>query len=245
MNEVFGEYVGLIDTRPIEHLGSADLSFDGQLSPAMKIYEDGGASGCGGKVWIAGELLCEYLIEKSDSENLLCDGSIKNILELGSGTGLVGICVGLMEKQRFHKDIKVSITDIGGLVPLMERNILLNKIADATVAKELMWGQQLPSEYMTTSVDGNCDNVSNVDLVVAADCVYAEKAFPLLEKILLDLTNCDNPPIILMAYRKRRKADKRFFVRIRKNFDVIEIDDFSSHEKYMKQRTHLFELKRK
>lgn len=47
-----------------------------------------------------------------------------------------------------------------------------------------------------------CDNV---DLVLAADCVYLESAFPLLEKTLLDLTS--NGVLVLMAYKKRRKVE--------------------------------------
>lgn len=87
--------------------------------------------------------------------------------------------------------------------------------------------------------------VNNVDLVLAADCVYLEKAFPLLEKTLLDLTNCISPPVILMAYKKRRKADKQFFNKIKRNFDVLEIKDFIKFDYYLKQKTHLFQLVRK
>ncbi len=49
----------------------------------------------------------------------------------------------------------------------------------------------------------------DVDVVLAADCVYLEKAFPLLEKTLIDLTTKDT--LVLMSYRKRRKADTKFF----------------------------------
>lgn len=45
---------------------------------------------------------------------------------------------------------------------------------------------------------------NEVDLVLAADCVYLEAAFPLLEKTLLDLTEKRIP--ILMCYKKRRKV---------------------------------------
>lgn len=233
----------LTPSRPVEHLGDSDLSFGGKLQPALKIHEDGGESGCGGKVWIAGELLCEFLLEKSDSNGVLSkwqhekDSQIplQTVLELGSGTGLVGLCLGMMCKFRCE-DSQIYITDIDQLVPLMERNIELNKIQNNVIAKKLWWGEPLESVFAPK------EGIRTVDLILAADCVYLEKAFPLLEKTLLDLTDCEQPPVVLMSYKKRRKADKNFFRNIKKNFLVSEIKDFARYDQYLKQRTHLFQL---
>ncbi|CCK71612.1 putative protein-lysine N-methyltransferase KNAG_0H01980 [Huiozyma naganishii CBS 8797] len=246
MNEIFGSFGDLVVARPIEHCGSHDMSFGGRLNPALQIHEDGGESGCGGKVWVAGELLCDYIVEKSDEDDLLANWDtskvqkFRNIIELGSGTGLVGLCVALLEKQFFHKGIKVTITDIDQLVPLMQKNIELNCVNTEMIAEELWWGEPLSGAFAPHSE--GLSKVTSVDLILAADCVYLEKAFPLLEKTLLDLTNCSKPPVILMAYRKRRNADKRFFRKIGKHFTVREITDFSTYDQYLKQRTHLFEL---
>ncbi|KAH7578960.1 Lysine methyltransferase [Nakaseomyces glabratus] len=248
MEDILG-FGDLIESRPVEHMGQSDLTFNGMLVPGLKIYEDGGESGCGGKVWIAGELLCEFILEKSRDGELLKDWinddsvSFGNVLELGSGTGLVGLCVGLVTKEQSQRMVKTYITDIDQLVPLMEKNVELNLIDQQVFAKELLWGEALPIEF--APVKTGQATTSSLDLVLAADCVYLEKAFPLLEKTLLDLTECDNPPVILMAYRKRRKADKHFFQKIRKNFNVIVINDFKNYDQYLKQRTHLFQLVRK
>ncbi|SMN22207.1 similar to Saccharomyces cerevisiae YNL024C Putative protein of unknown function with seven beta-strand methyltransferase motif [Maudiozyma saulgeensis] len=240
MDSIFGSFGNLVAERPIEHLGCQDLSFGGLLQPPLKVVEDGGASGCGGKIWVAGELLCEYILEKSPNNELLGsiispDCHISRVLELGSGTGVVGLCVSLLAQQHnLSTDTHVSITDIGGLVPLMQRNIDANKVSGNTNATELMWGEPLAKEYR------------DVDLVLAADCVYLEAAFPLLERTLLELTNQeDNQPMILMTYRRRRKADWKFFKRIKHNFDVIEVTDFSRRSQYLKNRTHLLKLVRR
>lgn len=237
----------LVPSRPTEHLGDSDLSFGGKLSPALKIHEDGGESGCGGKVWIAGELLCEFLLEKSDQQGLFSQWNsdtrfqspIKKIVELGSGTGLVGLCLGLLNKQNKLKDMDIYVTDIDQLVPLMDRNIKLNEL-EHVFPEELWWGEPLKPEFAPTR-----SNQRQIDLILAADCVYLEKAFPLLEVTLLDLTSCKDPPIILMSYKKRRKADKHFFKQIKKNFDVLEINEFTRFDHYLKQKTHLFQLVRK
>lgn len=60
-------------------------------------------------------------------------------------------------------------------------------------------------------------------MVLAADCVYLEAAFPLLEKTLLDLTSVEKAPVILMSYKKRRKADARFFKAMKKHFKFEEV----------------------
>jgi protein N-lysine methyltransferase METTL21A len=80
------------------------------------------------------------------------------------------------------------------------------------------------------------------DLILAADCVYFEPAFPLLVQTLDDLAGRDDGEI-LFCYKKRRKvrrklillsnfdcsyrhvlqADKRFFTMLRKKFNWEEV----------------------
>jgi len=49
------------------------------------------------------------------------------------------------------------------------------------------------------------DNLAKPDIVLAADCVYFEPAFPLLHETLLRLTGNGNVEVY-MAYKKRRKV---------------------------------------
>lgn len=98
--DFFGVSEDLVPIRPRENLGNSELTFDGLLdSPGLQVYEDGGASGCGGKLWPAGELLSRYMIHllNGDLKKIPCElpqegGKLKfhNVVELGSGTGLVG-----------------------------------------------------------------------------------------------------------------------------------------------------------
>ncbi|KAJ9103941.1 hypothetical protein QFC21_002404 [Naganishia friedmannii] len=94
----------------------------------------------------------------------------KTVLELGSGTGLVGLAVGLLEPSA-----KVYITDQKVLLDLMQRNVDSNfyqhiglEANDGTSAcpvqvAELDWGGELPSGIP-----------HEPDLILAADCVYFE-----------------------------------------------------------------------
>lgn len=58
------------------------------------------------------------------------------------------------------------------------------------------------------------------DLILAADCVYFEPAFPLLVSTLAALVPPppERAPEVLFCYKKRRKADKRFFALLEKFF---------------------------
>ena len=96
----------LLPSRPTENLGESFLTFDGLLpAPGLKVTEEGGAAGCGGKLWPAGELLSRYMIRTNDQYN----GKFTNILELGSGTGLVGLAIASLRREQ--KDLKVWVTD--------------------------------------------------------------------------------------------------------------------------------------
>lgn len=82
-------------------------------------------AGCGGIAWPAGEVLARYIARRGKALQGL------NVLELGSGTGLVGLVAGYFGAQ-------VYITDQASLVPIMERNIALNGLTCVTAA-ELDW----------------------------------------------------------------------------------------------------------
>ncbi|KAL7415569.1 hypothetical protein BDY24DRAFT_381549 [Mrakia frigida] len=53
--------------------------------------------GCGGVVWPAGEIMCRYFLHLISLEPDLFAG--KTVLELGAGTGLVALVLGLKERR--------------------------------------------------------------------------------------------------------------------------------------------------
>lgn len=77
---------------------TADRSID------VKLAVDAGP-GCGGIAWPAGEVLSRYLCWKHAQDATYLKG--KKVIELGSGTGLVGLVAGLLEQQ-----VECWITDI-------------------------------------------------------------------------------------------------------------------------------------
>lgn len=76
-------------------------------------------------------------------------------------------------------------------------------------------GEPLPSE----TVD------FKPDVILAADCVYYEPAFPLLLQTLKDLLALCPSATIYFCFMKRRRADMQFLKNAKKAFVVTEIPD--------------------
>jgi predicted nicotinamide N-methyase len=147
----------------------------------------------------------------------------RTIVELGSGTGLVGLVAAKLGG-------KVWITDQAPLLDIMTRNVQMNDIeGDKITVAELNWGSPLP-----TSIP------SKPDIIIAADCVYFEPAFPLLVQTLSDLSDARTE--VLFCYKKRRKADKRFFGLLKKKFRYEEIPDEPYSKVYRRDAISLLRL---
>jgi len=105
----------------------------------------------------------------------------------------------------------IKMTDMDAMLDLMLRNIALNNLPSETISASILdWG---------TSYEGD----SKPDVVLAADCVYFEPAFPLLlqtmSQVIGPQTTC------FFCFKKRRKADLRFMKDARKLFVVEEVMD--------------------
>ncbi|KAG8714362.1 hypothetical protein FRC09_017717 [Ceratobasidium sp. 395] len=120
------------------------------------------------------------------------------------------------------------------LMDIMGANVELNGLKGKMRTSVLNWGEDLPLDLPET-----------VSLILAADCVYAEPAFPLLVSTLKDLHDKYGEPEILFCYKKRRKADKRFFGLLKKHFTWAEIEDDPDRETYSREAITLLRLRRK
>ena len=77
-------------------------------------------------------------------------------------------------------------------------------------------GDELPQEVVE----------SRPNVILAADCVYFEPAFPLLQKTMADLLAlCPEDATIYFCFKKRRRADMQFLKKAQKLFSVVEVAD--------------------
>ncbi|KAG0645795.1 Elongation factor methyltransferase 6 [Hyphodiscus hymeniophilus] len=137
-------------------------------------------------------------------------------LELGAGGGLVGLGVAL----GCTVDNVIYLTDQENMLSLMVQNINLNALQSQEIV------QQKPN------------------IILAADCVYFEPAFPLLLTTLQQLLDLCEDAVIYFCFKKRRRADMLFMRKSRKMFVVQEIEDVD-REKFSREGLFLYTFRRK
>ena len=71
----------------------------------------------------------------------------------------------------------------------------------------------------------------------AADCVYFEPAFPLLQQTLRDLIGPKT--MCYFCFKKRRRADMHFMRRVKKDFIVEDVDDDPDRNIYARENITL------
>jgi predicted nicotinamide N-methyase len=150
--------------------------------------------GTGGIVWNAAKLLCDWIRTSSHEYH--------NIVELGSGTGIVGLsCF-----YRFP-NARVVLTDIEPFVTNMHK-----------IIKENIAGDRKPEivEYRWGTHTDLCKN--DFDLVILCECIYHPDLFDVLLKSMLLLNGTNTT--FLIGYQKRRKGDKMFWNKCRKLFEL-------------------------
>lgn len=118
------------------------------------------------------------------------------------------------------------------MLPLMENNIRLNNLSSIVMAAALNWGEPLPS-----------DIPSHPTIVLAADCVYFEPAFPLLISTLQKLLSPES--VCYFCFKRRRRADFRFLKLARKVFDIDEIRHDPDVEASRRENLFLYSIRLK
>lgn len=115
---------------------------------------------------------------------------------------------------------------------LMKQNITLNELSARVTASIYDWGTPAPPNIPT-----------HPDIILAADCVYFEPAFPLLQETLKDLIG--EKTVCYFCFKKRRRADLQFMKTARKMFDVKEVEDDPDREIYSRQSLFLYRISKK
>ncbi|MCJ1315114.1 hypothetical protein MMC15_000430 [Xylographa vitiligo] len=231
-----------LPSRPAKTPGTTNLSFSGLLSPPLRLHEDL-KDGCGGQLWPAGMVLARYLLERKDELR----GKV--ILELGAGGGLVGLAIASALSQSPQPASTsqpatppLLITDLPILLPLQASNIALNALPTTVIfSHPLPWGSPLPADLPAP--------YHRPDVILAADCVYYEPAFPLLLETLEELlgkvegeedgmeddgdaTSVGGElegggqrrgSVCYFCMKKRRKADLRFVASLKRALEVKEV----------------------
>ncbi|XP_036401765.1 protein N-lysine methyltransferase METTL21A [Megalops cyprinoides] len=179
------------------HKASAEFHF---ANHRVRLSQDWNRLGVAAVVWDAAVVLCMYL-ELGKTELLG-----KAAIELGAGTGLVGIVAALL-------GAKVVITDREPAMELLRTNVQDNippEQQGAVMVSELTWGEGL-ERYPAGSYD----------VILGADIVYLEETFPALLRTLEHLSS--DRTEVLLACRIRYERDLAFLDMLRQSFTVQEV----------------------
>ncbi|KAG1934371.1 EEF1A lysine methyltransferase 3-like [Pimephales promelas] len=160
--------------------------------------------GVSASVWESALHLCQFF------ESL--DLSGKRIIELGAGTGLVGIVAARLGAH-------VTITDLPLALAQIERNVACNTPlsgwpSGAPAVCPLSWGRDLHRFS------------SAWEFVLGADIVYTPETFPLLVDTLVHL--CKDGAVVLLASPMRREHGAQdFYSRVLP--EVFEVELVQRH----------------
>ncbi|KAG7501559.1 hypothetical protein JOB18_002111 [Solea senegalensis] len=179
------------------HNSSAQFSF---ASHQLRLSQDWKKFGVAAVVWDAAVVMCMYLeLGKVELKG-------KAVIELGAGTGLVGIVAALL-------GAKVTITDREAALDFLSANVKANLPADSqesVTVSELTWGEKL-----------DLYPAGGFDLVLGADIVYLEDTFVALLQTLEHL--CSDTTVVLLACKIRYERDTDFLSMLRQRFTVDEV----------------------
>ena len=151
----------------------------------------------GHKTWVASYLLARRLAlfclvaqaSEISTTPSLASSNIRNILELGSGTGLLGIAAATL----FHKT-KLRLTDLEPILPNLQVNVESNshlfQEGNKPTVDLLDWSLE-PDTQPTTCGE-------SYDLVLAADPLYSDKHPEwLVNAICNHLSSLDNARVVV------------------------------------------------
>lgn len=164
----------------------------------ITLSQDWDHQGVAGVVWDAAVVLSTYIEQHSDRFRN------KTVIELGAGTGLVGIVAALVGG---HVVITDRETVIDSLLANVNKNLLPNEIVNVSV-KALNWGV-------------NLHNFSQFDVVLGADVIYIEDTFSDL-LLTVDYLAHRNT-LVLLACKIRYDRDVNFIEMLKTNFHVAEV----------------------
>lgn len=130
-----------------------------------------------------------------------------NVLELGSGCGIVGI-----DLAQTIPDCSVVLTDLEEAEDIIQKNILAANPAMASEIsfQKLDWEEQLPGPIMMKSFD----------IIVLADCTYNADSSPALVRTIRALVN-RSPKAVVAVAMKIRHRDELVFFDLMKEKDLI------------------------
>jgi len=176
----------------------------------------------GATVWDAAIVLAKYLTTFPDYFRN------KRIIELGSGTGVVGLTCSFTELGA-----EVWLTDLPKLLPLLTHNAKINGLEKNVHIESLSWGDDV-------------DNFSPpFDVILLSDVIAGcyKDDFEKLVKTLWDLSEKNTR--IILSYELRSREDLEFFRLLNEKFSYQKVNNNKLDKVFQSDDIGIFEIKRR
>lgn len=153
------------------------------------------------------------------------------LMELGAGTGVVGLLAG-------YHGADATITDMDNIVPLIEYNIKQNStlLRGCVQARPLVWGNDALTNQHWPSLD----------YLILANCVYYESSLEPLVETMRQLASEDTE--ILVCYEVRTMGIKALIARwhelIKDEFSIEYLPKSCICEQYKQDFVQLVRMKK-
>jgi len=190
----------------------------------VKISQDFGGE-LGATVWDSALVLLHYF----ENEQVFGGNFFKNkrVIELGAGTGVVGICAAILGAQ-------VTLTDREELLTrLIQKNAKENNVENLVTTHILEWGADV------SPLNPPFDVILMSDVVAET---YS-KSYPQLLQTLKDLSNPNS--FILLSYELRKFSDVKFFQMLNQSgFTYTKINNRELHSDWQADDIGIFKIQR-
>ncbi|KAF1332012.1 Beta-glucosidase 30, partial [Globisporangium splendens] len=202
--------------------------------------------GTGLTVWPAACVLLKHLDHRFGATKQLQN---QFVLELGSGTGAVGIAAAMLHARR------VVVTDVDNVLFLMQENADLarhesqargeNPITTIVEVASYMWGAP-PSEAI---LPPNAEPQEYPDLILVSDCILP-RLYPIEPLVAALALLCKPHAKILISYEHRHYEEfhpkQRFWdLMAAQGFALRVIEDDEYHPHYQADDIEIWEIARK
>lgn len=194
----------------------------------LTVDEVGNAGkGTGLTTWDGSVVLAKYL-----EHARMNDVRGKRIVELGAGTGLVGISAALMGARQ------TVLTDLEYTMANLEHNVAVTMAKSSAIHGASITTRVL--DWFTPPVD-----MGDLDLILASDVVWVEELIaPLVQTMATLVRQSRTPVIILMSYQRRStRSDEILFQELeRHQFQKLKVPASELHPQFQSERIDVWEI---
>ncbi|KAK6510287.1 hypothetical protein TWF481_005004 [Arthrobotrys musiformis] len=186
----------------------------GSTTIAVKITEPNlSAQNLPLETWASSHILASLLRNiniKFPTESNDKDIDVLPVLELGAGTGLVGISAGAVWRQ------PVILTDLEPIIPGIQLNVDINTVGGGVLDDDIMSGLK-PESVRCGTLDWKSPSILSINadkriyfssnskahVILAADTVYSEEHPGLLTDVIKNWLYVDSEARLIIAYPMR------------------------------------------